>query len=323
MALLITIMVVSLLIAVTVQFNRTARNQYSGSVMLLEGQRLQAVALSGVTIGQALLEADGAAGSQDDLQESWAAPDQSELASLFPDATLQLQMIDLSGQLQVNSLIREGEEGNVVVTIQYRDILKRLLLLGNFGVVDEQQAQEIVDALTDWLDSDDRESDYGAEDSYYLSLNPPYSCRNGPVESIEELLLVKGISPALLYGEAGRPGLADFLTVYGEDGHININTAPVAVLQALHPLMTEDLALTIDEYRRDSAHIDRLADPGWYRDIAAWPGDIDLPPTILSTRSFYFRLQSSGKREEFVRTVTVVVKRDNENNLEILDKVVE
>jgi len=326
MALLITIMVVSLLIAVTVQFNRKVRTSFFGSASLLESRQLQAIALSGLTIGQAMLEVDGAANGYDDLLDIWASTNFSEMTDLFETGALRLDVADLSGRLQVNSLVREGEqaqEGNVVETVELRGILKRLLLLGIFDITDETQAQEIIDALTDWIDADDRESDYGAEDSYYQSLNPPYSCKNGPVETMEELLLVKGITPELLYGGPGRPGLADFLTVYGTDGHININTAPAELLQALHPLMTEDLAISLEEYRQDEGNIEKLEDPGWYRNITAWPGDIDLPPMILSTKSFFFQLRSSGTYQDLARRVTAVVERDSDNNTEILYKTVE
>ncbi len=61
--------------------------------------------------------------------------------------------------------------------------------------------EEIVDAILDWRDADSTPGASGAESSYYNGLNPPYNCKNGPFESLEELLLVKGMTPALLFGE--------------------------------------------------------------------------------------------------------------------------
>jgi len=324
MALLITIMVISLLIAVTVQFNRTVRESFFGSAAQLEGQNLHAIALSGLTIGMALLEADGKTTTYDSLQDIWAVPGEETEADLFDRGSLKLRIMDLSGRLQVNSLLEQNGEGeNGQNAGGNREILRRLLLSGTFDITDERQAQEIVDALTDWIDPDDRESDFGAEESYYRSLNPPYSCRNGPVTTIEELLLVKGISPELLFGGSGRPGLADFLTVYGTDGKININTAPEELLQVMHPLMTEELAATLGEYRLEEKNIEKLEDPGWYGDTPAWPGDIVLPARVISTKSHFFELRAEGSYRGQSRRITAVVERDSNNNLEILYKMVE
>jgi type II secretory pathway component PulK len=70
--------------------------------------------------------------------------------------------------------------------------------------------QEIADAILDWLDADDTPRQYGAESDYYQSLNPPYEPRNGPMHSLDELLLVAGVTPRLLYGEdANRNGVLD------------------------------------------------------------------------------------------------------------------
>ncbi len=70
--------------------------------------------------------------------------------------------------------------------------------------------EEIADAIRDWVDVDDTSRDYGVESEYYESLSPPYSAKNGPLETIDELLLVRGVTPELLYGEdANRNGLLD------------------------------------------------------------------------------------------------------------------
>ncbi len=73
-----------------------------------------------------------------------------------------------------------------------------------------QMTAEIVDAILDWMDADDTKNPYGAESEDYQQMNPPYKAKNGPFETIDELLLVKGITPTLLYGEdANRNGLLD------------------------------------------------------------------------------------------------------------------
>jgi len=61
--------------------------------------------------------------------------------------------------------------------------------------------EDIVDAIIDWRDADSTPGASGAETSYYNTLKPPYNCKNAPFETLEELLYVKGMTPALLYGE--------------------------------------------------------------------------------------------------------------------------
>lgn len=70
--------------------------------------------------------------------------------------------------------------------------------------------EPIADAILDWMDSDDQPRQFGAEQEYYTSLDPPYVPRNGPVETVEELLLVRGVTPGMLFGvDANHNGVRD------------------------------------------------------------------------------------------------------------------
>ncbi|MFV2065749.1 MAG: general secretion pathway protein GspK [Pirellulales bacterium] len=101
-----------------------------------------------------------------------------------------------------------------------------------------EMTEEIADAILDWIDQDDQPRRFGAEANDYSGLQPPYVPRNGPLESIEELLLVRGVTPTLLFGadrnrngildpkEAANPsatnglevgGWARYLTIYSEE----------------------------------------------------------------------------------------------------------
>lgn len=69
---------------------------------------------------------------------------------------------------------------------------------------------ELAAAIIDWRDADSEVSPGGAEGEYYLLLSDPYYCKDAPFETVEELLLVKGASPDLLYGEdTNRNGVLD------------------------------------------------------------------------------------------------------------------
>lgn len=61
--------------------------------------------------------------------------------------------------------------------------------------------EELADAIIDWQDPDDNVTGSGAESDTYLRFDPAYSCKNGPLESIEELALLNGATRTVLYGE--------------------------------------------------------------------------------------------------------------------------
>ncbi|MCA9133818.1 MAG: general secretion pathway protein GspK, partial [Planctomycetales bacterium] len=70
---------------------------------------------------------------------------------------------------------------------------------------------EVADAILDWLDADEEPREFGAEfGDYYQQLQPAYKPANGPIHSIEQLLLVRGVTPQLLFGyDENRNGLLD------------------------------------------------------------------------------------------------------------------
>jgi type II secretory pathway component PulK len=70
--------------------------------------------------------------------------------------------------------------------------------------------EDICNAILDWIDSDEEARAGGAESSTYEALAVPYSARNAPMQSIDELLQVQGVTPQLFYGEdANRNGRMD------------------------------------------------------------------------------------------------------------------
>ncbi len=75
---------------------------------------------------------------------------------------------------------------------------------------------DIADAILDWIDADDTPRANGAESEFYGSLTPPYAPRNAPPATIEELLLVRGVTPELLFGlDAAAMGLVPASSVAG------------------------------------------------------------------------------------------------------------
>lgn len=95
---------------------------------------------------------------------------------------------DESARLNINTILvadaRDPEAG-----------LGRALLMSLPGMT-----ESIADAILDWVDEDDEPRQFGAERDYYSGLSPAYEPQNGPLESIDQLLLVRDVTPELLYG---------------------------------------------------------------------------------------------------------------------------
>ncbi len=110
--------------------------------------------------------------------------------------------------------------------------------------IDISEVDTIVDSIIDWRDTNDLHMLNGAEEDYYQSLEIPYSCKDGPFEIIEELLLVKGVTPEIFYGTGNTVdeedadngeeeyfhGIARYFTAFNTM-KININTASQEVLE--------------------------------------------------------------------------------------------
>ena len=122
------------------------------------------------------------------------------------------------------------EEARLNINSSTPDRIDRLLqTLG----VDKEVRDTIVDSIQDWRDPNDEHRANGAEsDDYYLKLPTPYRAHNANLESITELLQIKGITPAIYNGSKDHPGLAGLVTVRST-GTVNMNTAGPAVLAAL------------------------------------------------------------------------------------------
>ncbi len=116
------------------------------------------------------------------------------------------------------------EERKININTADYDIMKKLFRLA--AGLGKKKADDIAAAIIDWRDKDDFPKINGAESKYYSGLKPPYNCKSSPFELVEELQLVKGITPEIY------DNIRPYITVYG-NGRVNINTASKTVLNAL------------------------------------------------------------------------------------------
>lgn len=145
----------------------------------------------------------------------------------------ELDLVPEQGRRNVNRLAEED----------WREILDQS------GVTDFNQQDELIGAFIDWIDSDDFTYANGAEsdDSYYQERG--YEVKNAQVDTIDELLLIKGFTESVVYGgpsevedEPAYTGIARWLTPWG-DGRVNVNSANREVLLTL---------VELDDYMVDS-----------------------------------------------------------------------
>lgn len=134
----------------------------------------------------------------------------------------------------------ETEHGTMAIQIRFTDscfnvntlsavLWDRILQL--CGLEDPEQRIPIRDALLDWIDTDNLHHLQGAETEYYLKQKPEYYCKNNKIQVLDELLLLRGVTPDIYYGDDDHPGLVDFLSVYGAEEKVDINSAsPAAFL---------------------------------------------------------------------------------------------
>lgn len=128
------------------------------------------------------------------------------------------------------------------------------IILGNLLVnlgAPRETADTVTDSALDWMDKDTLHRLNGAEDDYYQSLPNPYRTKNGPFDTVEELLLVKGMTPDILFGTKEHKGLIHFVTVYADASKINVNFAAKEVIMAL-PGVSEDRAAGIIDQRKQT-----------------------------------------------------------------------
>ena len=169
----------------------------------------------------------------------------------FVEGQSRLQWNDAGQRIAIDIA---DESGKLDLNAAPPQMLEQLFM--NLGMPFDA-AHALTAAIEDWRDNDDDTRPFGAESLYYAGLSKPYRPANQDFQSVEELLLVRGVTPGLLYGgytvgEDGNVerqlGLADCLTVNSGSSQVNINYAPLPVLMAV-PNMTPMTARFIIEGR--------------------------------------------------------------------------
>lgn len=198
------------------------------------------LAYSGIEYAQAILDQRHKA-KQEEIEELPEDPDGFMMAALYAKRGLPTTSKLELGDGKINVEIKPADSGRNV------NLLTRQEWLGIFEManIPSTEWDTMIGCLTDWIDSSDEEQLNGAESDDPFYKERGYPVKNGMLDSVEELLLIKGWGPEILYGttenEGGEIfGIADMLTVWG-DGKSNINGAGTNDLMSHTDLQDETI----------------------------------------------------------------------------------
>jgi DNA uptake protein ComE-like DNA-binding protein len=255
---------------------------------------------------------------------------------------------DESARLNLNALTWIETQGQALG----QETAGRDLLMALPGMT-----EETADAILDWLDEDEEPREYGAESDYYSSLSPGYAAKNGQLETVEELLLVRGVTPQLLFGaDVNRNGIIDAgemeqsgaaltdtesittgwagqLTLYSKENNVTAEGLPRVNLndqddmntlyETLAAVLPEDQARFIVAYRQQTELYTGTEpgepDPGDDLDLAQ-PGKTELNQ-VLDLIDAKVKVTFKGAKEPVVLASPFTVGAMNTYMSQLMDQV--
>lgn len=201
-----------------------------------------------------------------------------------------------------------AEDGKININMVSETVLRKII--GNLGL-EESLRDGIVDSILDWIDPDDFYRLNGAENDYYQSLKEPYPCKNGPLDSIEELLLIKGINKDLFFGSKSTEGigLKDIFSVYAMGEMFNINHATPVVLKTILGL-PEPIIQGILTGRKEREFRNQMELLRRVPDLSPFMGEIGRRVLYSSNHPFYTIESRAKGLENRMYGIKAVVKID-------------
>jgi len=300
--LIIILWILTALSVIALSFSRESRVEVSAARNAQALERSYFIARAGIdtTIYQILQKRMNSSVTQTAVQTEPDPIDLGNVTENFAGGAYQVAIQDESGKININ-LVSEPQ----------------LAALVRASGIQDPDASIITDSILDWRDASPLHRLNGAKDDYYQTLNPPYKAKNGRFDTVEELLLVRGVTRDYFYGKPERAedgtmtyqyGLSRLLTVYSSTMNaariqINVNYAPLPVLLSV-PGMPAQAAQLIYERRRVKP----------FKDIAEISREIPIPlgagtlPFLTTAQTGILSLTSAAhvensKARRIIRTV--------------------
>lgn len=219
------------------------------------------------------LQLDAKMNEIDHLNEEWANP---MLPVPFAEGEVGGQLFDLQGRFNLNNLAEKDKTKREA----WQKVAHRFFEL-------QKMPKELESVVSDWVDADQEEALTGAEDTFYLLKEPAYRAANQPLVTVDELKLLKDFTPKMV--DSLRPLVATLPMTTA----ININTAPIEVLQSLADWLTAEIAQAWVTQRKQSP-AKATAD---FRTFLVSQTQLEeneintgIPDHVISVRSDYFMM---------------------------------
>ncbi|MFK7955887.1 MAG: type II secretion system minor pseudopilin GspK [Lysobacterales bacterium] len=287
MALITALLVVALatILAVSMAHHMQMDIRRTGNLLATERGYQYARGLELWAIAALELDAQESAG-HDSRLEPWA----SELPVVeLDEGRLSGRMEDLDGRFNLNNLVINGRRDAVQL-----DMFQRLLIALELD-------SNLANRCVDWIDGDTTIERDGAEDDSYGRLRQPYRAANAPFVDVSELRLVQGVTPAIFNRLAPHVSV---IPVTGQATPVNVNTATVEVLMALHPLITRPIAESLfQEGRANFESLTAFFDHPELRPYAQTLRQLEITQRIgLNSQHFLARglIDIDGRQRRFL-----------------------
>lgn len=290
--LLLVLIVVALLSALLTDWAFSTLVDMRLTETFRDSNRAYYLARGGVEVGRQLLSIDN--NLYDAPTEMWGVGVPSYPVS--DDATVSITLVDEDSRFNLNQLVDGAGNAHVVNRERFRRLLSSL---------DISDPVALSDALIDWIDIGDVSSPSGVENSWYQSLTPPMTCKNDKLDTVDELLLVKGFTPEIVQK------LTPHVTVAGVS-KLNVNTASKELLLVWHKDLTPSGIEQLLTARQDKP-FKTLAEVQAAIDVTNY-GNLVEQGDIAVTSQFY-RITSVAQVNDGVRTVEALIKKDGNSQL--------
>ena len=179
---------------------------------------------------------------------------------------------------------------------------------------------ELADAIVDWRDDNADVSPSGAEDEYYLLLSEPYYCKDSPLETVEEILLLRGAAADLIYGEdTNRNGVLDVnendadtsAPADNRNGTLDGGFLDYVTVYSAEPNVSADGEQRVNVNDRDTAPLQKALGDAVPEDrIYTILSNARMGKPYENILDFYFR--SGLKMEEFAAVADRLTTTDDE-----------
>ncbi len=226
--LVLVLIIITLLVSVTGEFLSVAHTNISYSRKLDEKLKARLASASGIDMAKYILKADKSGVSAQMLTGKSADPNIDCFLDLWAldypeipvgDAFVKIEITDEQSKINLSILANE-----FVNPTPYYSIFQRFLM--NMGL-----SLDFADIVLDWVDMDESRSSYGAEFAdFYSTLPEPYRPKNNSMDSIDEMLMLKNMTPEIYYGLGGGSAGIERNLVDHNKGNINLDFSRISEL---------------------------------------------------------------------------------------------